>query len=196
MGWPNASKLGQHGVVTDKSSEPLEKALEVAFYAPLGFALEARRLMPSFVARGKAQVEMAKVMGQFAVQMGSAKAKESLSDAQLQAEALLERVANRDSGRSKSSSNGVDSSAAETKTAPFSKAAEPVAKAVQEVEKRSSGPGADDLAISNYDSLAASQVVPRLAGLGSEELEAVRNYEQNHRGRKTILGKIAQLQDS
>ena len=52
----------------------------------------------------------------------------------------------------------------------------------------------DDLAIPSYDSLAASQVVPRLDGLSSIELEAVRRYEEAHRGRRTVLGKIALLQ--
>ena len=52
------------------------------------------------------------------------------------------------------------------------------------------------LAIADYDSLAASQVIPRLAGLEPAELEAVRAYEAAHRGRKTILGKVAQLQGS
>jgi hypothetical protein len=54
--------------------------------------------------------------------------------------------------------------------------------------------GADELAIPAYDSLAASQVVQRLDGLTEAELEAVRRYEVAHRGRKTILGKVAQLQ--
>jgi hypothetical protein len=50
------------------------------------------------------------------------------------------------------------------------------------------------LAIPGYDSLSASQVVQRLGGLSSEELEAVRQYESTTRGRRTILSKIAQLQ--
>jgi hypothetical protein len=54
--------------------------------------------------------------------------------------------------------------------------------------------GADELAIPAYDSLAASQVVQRLEGLTAAELEAVRRYEVAHRSRKTILGKVAQLQ--
>src|SRR4051794_14349283 len=54
--------------------------------------------------------------------------------------------------------------------------------------------GSDELAIPAYDSLAASQVVQRLEGLTEAELEAVRRYEVAHRGRKTILGKVAQLQ--
>ena len=52
------------------------------------------------------------------------------------------------------------------------------------------------LAIHDYDALSASQVVPRLESLTTDELEAVRDYEAGTRGRKTILNKIAQLQSS
>ena len=58
--------------------------------------------------------------------------------------------------------------------------------------RRGTGPVA--LAIPDYDSLAASQVIPRLAGLSTDELEDVREYEDQHRARKTILSKIAKLQ--
>jgi hypothetical protein len=54
-------------------------------------------------------------------------------------------------------------------------------------------PDVDELAIPDYDELSASQVVERLEGLDAGELEAVRRYEAAHRGRNTILGKIAQL---
>jgi len=55
-------------------------------------------------------------------------------------------------------------------------------------------PDPASLAIPDYDSLAASQVVPRLDALDAAELEDVRCYESGVRGRKTILAKIAQLQ--
>jgi hypothetical protein len=55
-------------------------------------------------------------------------------------------------------------------------------------------PAVVDLAITDYDSLSASQVVTRLPGLSNRELESVRAYEATHRGRKTILNKVAQLQ--
>jgi hypothetical protein len=55
-------------------------------------------------------------------------------------------------------------------------------------------PPVDSLAIPDYDSLSALQVVDRLPGLTAPELEAVRAYESAHRGRKTILNKAAQLQ--
>ncbi len=53
---------------------------------------------------------------------------------------------------------------------------------------------ASALAIPGYDALSASQVVQRLAGLATDELEAVRTYEAATRGRRTILNRIAQLQ--
>jgi hypothetical protein len=49
------------------------------------------------------------------------------------------------------------------------------------------------LAIPNYDQLSASQVVEHLDGLTAGELAEVREYERAHRGRNTILGKIATL---
>ena len=53
---------------------------------------------------------------------------------------------------------------------------------------------AASLAIPDYDGLSASHVVNRLAGLSPTELESVQRYEAAHRGRKTILSKVAQLQ--
>lgn len=59
---------------------------------------------------------------------------------------------------------------------------------------RSPAPSGAHLAIPGYDTLSASHVVQRLAGLSTAELEAVRAYEADTRGRRTILNRIAQLQ--
>ncbi len=53
---------------------------------------------------------------------------------------------------------------------------------------------AEELAIPDYDLLAASQVVKRLDALSASELEAVRLHEVATRDRRTILHKIARLQ--
>ena len=50
------------------------------------------------------------------------------------------------------------------------------------------------MAIPDYDSLAASQVVPRLASLEPAELAQVLVYEQSHRARQTIINRVRQLQ--
>jgi hypothetical protein len=57
-------------------------------------------------------------------------------------------------------------------------------------------PRVENLAIPDYDNLSASQVVPRLGGLSTDELDEVLRYESAKRGRKTILNKIAQLRSA
>lgn len=54
-------------------------------------------------------------------------------------------------------------------------------------------PAVGTLPIPDYDELSASQVVERLDGLDRDALDSIRRYEAAHRGRNTILGKIAQL---
>ena len=54
-------------------------------------------------------------------------------------------------------------------------------------------PPVEELPIPDYDELSASQVIERLDGLDADSLDAIRAYEASHRGRNTILGKIAQL---
>ncbi len=70
----------------------------------------------------------------------------------------------------------------------------PAARATVAPVEVAPAPGSAELAIPGYDSLSASQVVQRLAGLAVGELEAVRTYETAGRGRRTILTKISQLQ--
>ena len=177
------ARVGQHGPVTDHKN-PVDQAVEYVVYAPLGFALEARRLLPVFVDRGRQQVQMAKMIGQFAVTKGQQEALSRLADAQVQAESVLSEFGLRPgSGATATSAPG----GAPDTAAPAAPAPAPVAPV------RSSAAAAE-LAIADYDSLAASQVIPRLEGLGAAELDAVRRYEAEHRGRKTILGKVTQLQ--
>ena len=54
-------------------------------------------------------------------------------------------------------------------------------------------PDAADLPITDYDSLAASQVVPRLATMSPSDLQLVSAYERSNRNRQTILHRVAQL---
>ena len=61
------------------------------------------------------------------------------------------------------------------------------------IDSAGGSPAEADLAVPDYDSLAASQVVPRLATLSPEELATVAHYERAHRGRQTILNRVAQL---
>jgi hypothetical protein len=84
-----------------------------------------------------------------------------------------------------------------SQTAPATTPAPPTAAVATlvepEVEPVTPSPGAIDLAIEEYESLAASQVVARLPSLTTDELTAVRRFEADHRGRRTVLGRIDQL---
>ena len=52
------------------------------------------------------------------------------------------------------------------------------------------GANSPDLPIAGYDDLSAAQVQEQLDGLESAELRKVRDYEQRHANRKTVLDKI------
>jgi hypothetical protein len=172
------------GTVSDEKN-PIEHAVELAVLAPIGFALEAKKLLPTFVERGRQQVNMAKVVGQFAVTHGQHTATKKLSKAQAQAGAILAEF-----GLGGTEPEPEPEAASTTPAPASSSPAEPVAPVT--ATPRSSEAAAD-LPIADYDSLAASQVIPRLAGLSADELAAVEAYELSHRGRKTIVGKITQL---
>lgn len=181
--------------MSENETNPAEAALDLLLYAPLGFALEARELLPKLVERGKQQVTMARMMGQFAVQQGQTMAGDRLGQAQKQAADALIGL-----GLWPKPSSGVKAPpfvAEPPTTTPA--VAEPArtaraAKATTATAPVDPAPPASTLAIPDYDSLSASQVVPRLEGLSASELETVRRYESAKRGRKTILGKIGQLQ--
>ena len=162
---------------TGAVKSPVGAMLDVFLFAPIGFALDARELVPKLAERGRNQVALLKVVGQFAVNKGRADADRILKTkppaaTAPPAPAATPRPATRATTRSRTRA------AAATATAPAPGATS----------------AAHDLPISNYDTLSASQIVPRLAGLNPDELTRVRAYENSHRRRRTILGRIAQLQ--
>lgn len=175
--------------MTDDPKPSVEAAVELLVYAPLGFALEARSLLPGFIERGRNQVTMARMIGRFAVQQGQVEATRRLGPVQAQVEALLG-----DLGLVPSRPDASEGSEPDEPATPTRPTAVPDLPPDPDPDPVPAGPDVADLAIPDYDSLAASQVVPRLAGLSPDELADVRAYEAAGRGRKTILNRIAQLQ--
>jgi hypothetical protein len=151
------------------SKSPVGAMLDVFVFAPIGFALDARELLPKLAERGRNQVALLKVVGQFAVNKGRADADRIL--------------------KTKPAATTVPPPPpAATRTPPAARA-RPAATGAT-----TAAGAAQALPINNYDTLSASQIVPRLAGLRPDELARVRAYENTHRRRRTILGRIAQLQ--
>ena len=170
-----------------ESRPPVERLADAVVYAPLGFALEARRLFPDLAHRGRRQVKFTWVVGKYAVRRGEERASQVLGDVTGTVDGVLRLMGLRSNGPEPAATADSSPIRAAAVTTNGHHTAAPEAVRV---------PRADSsrLAIPDYDSLSAFQVVPRLEGLGGEELEAVRDYEQATRGRRTILNRIAQLQ--
>jgi hypothetical protein len=217
-------------VADDK--QPVEKAVELFVYAPVGVALYVRDMLPSmmgiFVSRGKREVQshlpghapappapppippevkrrIDESVGaaKYAAEAGRGVARDVAGSGiglarEVAGSALAQFLAMR--------ANGIDVAGvvdqASPARAPEPPAARPAPAAAAapapaapppDAEWQTDVPSAAALPIPDYDELSASQVVERLEGLDRDSLEAVRRYESEHRGRNTILGKIAQL---
>lgn len=200
--------------------KPLDAALDLFVYAPVGLAMTAAEELPKLAAKGRTRVNtqlmMARVVGQFAVSRGRQEiekrfappAPPSAAPAPVEEPAqeppvtFEEMTANGANGSGPKHDHRTDGRAggASTPTLPGAD----VTEAADDVTvstagdltsvARTAAPKAAELAIPGYDSLSASQVVQRLAGLSRDELAAVAAYEQAHRGRRTILNRIDQLQ--
>ncbi len=157
---------------------PVEQALDLLVFAPLGLAALAAEHLPGLADKGRrnweSQASMAKVVGQFAVGRG-----------RKEATTVLRRA-----GDALGQFGGRTSPGA-ARPAPADSVSPP-----RPARPRPAGAAgsADDLAIPGYDALSAPQVVSRLDGLSADELEDVRAYEAGTRGRRTVLGRVAQLQ--
>ena len=176
---------------------PIDLALDVFVFAPLGATIEFWDKMPDRARLGRerlgSQAPAARMIGEFAVKAGRQKV-----------EARVDELAA--AGRRRAG-------AASPSTAP----AEPIEAALVEsalvetanVEDAHVDAGAVDagavdagtavaveLAIDDYDGLPAVQIIPMLATLSADERVAIRAHEVAGLGRRTILGKLDQLDAS
>ena len=208
----------------DSTKGPLEQAIDMLVYAPIGLFFSGPSLLPQLVEEGRNQAKAGRMFGEFAVRQGRAELERRLAAFEEKAGETLRILGARgddDIARPPGpTGTGTSSATAAGSTAAGSSASGGVGVGPNGASARSAAtassiegtaptsvggnglvtpiptpsPTVEDLAITGYDSLSASQVVTRLDGLGTDELEAVRAYEIAHRGRKTILNKVAQLQ--
>jgi hypothetical protein len=217
---------------------PVEKAVELLLYAPVGMALYVRDMLPSmmgiFVARGKREVAahrtppappvspppvppevkrridesvgLARVMAEGGFGVAREVAGSGIGVARdVAGSALTQLLARRGTNGDAMVDDAPPASPAAPErprptpapaASPPAPPAAPVAEPPVPPDAAWRADGFDEsaaLPIPDYDELSASQVVERLEGLDRESLEAIRRYETAHRGRNTILGKIAQL---
>ncbi len=150
-----------------------EQLADWVLFAPLGLALEARRLFPEMAARGRRQILFTRTVGKYALRRGQARLDGLVGTGLGLVNGFLP-------------TNGA--------APPAEARAETATNLVAVGDLPADfGPDSDHLAIPDYDNLSAFQVMPRLEALDPTDLDAVRAYEESTRGRRTILNKIAQL---
>ena len=165
---------------------PRDRVLEVVVFAPAGLAMTLVEEFPRLVDKGRhrieGQVHTARLVGQFALQMGRRRVEETVS-----------RMGSGDTRPPPPPSDGASAPSPLVLV-------DDVGAAQGHVPAVPGGPGvasahgdAATLAIPDYDSLSASQVVQRLDGLSPAELHDVRVHEAGHRRRRTILSRVEQL---
>jgi hypothetical protein len=205
--------------------QPVEKAVELFLYAPVGMACYVRDMLPSmmgiFIARGKREVgsrgappapsmppvppvppevkrriDESMGMARYAAESGMGVARDVAGSGigvarEMAGTALAQILAMRANGTEPEPPHP-EPMPPPTPEPPKASAAPP-ADVPPDAGWRTDVPSSEALPIPDYDELSASQVVERLEGLDRESLDAIRRYETEHRGRNTILGKIAQL---
>jgi len=196
----------------------MQRTLDGLVFAPAGFLLTAVDDLPEMAAKGRARLEgqfrNAHFLGELAVTYGRRDIGRRI--------ARLARTRDwpptrgpsfpdsSDAGAPQDAPVGSDAEASQA-TPRDGEASRPAAPQASAAPHRAPGtarlrgapagrrfdpaapPPDAQLAIPDYDTLSASQVVRRLDGLGPRELEAVYRHETTTRGRRTIIHRAQQL---
>lgn len=190
----------------DRPEDPslLSQVCDIVRYAPIAILLDGPGMLPKLAEQGKVHVGNARYLGRRAVREAEPALRRLAQGVGEQAGGLLQLVGLVPPPAPTDEHDGDhDGRAAAPRRSPVTTTttADPGPTSPDRGNGAAptdpappAGPAAEDLAITDYESLSASHVVNRLPGLTPDELEAVRRYEAAHRGRKTILNKVAQLQ--
>ncbi len=184
--------------------DPVRQLIDVMFYAPIGLLTLAQRELPQCLATAQTrldnQISLARIVGKVAVKKGRSELGRRLHHGTTSEQGDIEATPTASISIPTSTSTLVSTSTSTSTSLPLSlptREATPSLPAVLIAAVAQSPLLREPIAelpIEGYDSLAASQVVLRLGSLTRDELVAVQTYEHSHRARRTILGKINQLQ--
>lgn len=172
-------------------------------FAPIGAFLHGPETVEDLATKGRQDVANARFLGRAAIERGLGGSQEQISSL---VESMVRCGVDVMKAGARAAGVPVDDVGATRQGAESDVDASASARADDEARLRvvvdddtpstDAGPEVDSLAIPGYDTLAASQVVRRLDDLADDELALVQDYERAHRGRMTILSRIAQLRAS
>ena len=142
----------------------LQRVVDVAVLAPIGFVKRARTLLPELIEEGRSTVASAQTIGRFVTPILRKQGTKLVN----------EKVAS------------VRPKWAE-RSAPVV-----VAKATPVRKNADAGPATTEPFV-GYDYLGSAAVVARLGEFTATQRRAIRSYEASHRNRRTVLGRLDQL---
>jgi hypothetical protein len=179
-------------------TDPAQHLVDLLVFAPIGLATQARDKVPELASAGRNQVALYQMVGKFAVAHGKNLVSKWADQQRAHAKARATRPSTEQATPSATTTTPVDpSGTAPTRSTPVSSATKRPAKKAASSSRRSPAANqpvtANDLAIADYDLLAASQIVGLLASLTSAQRTAIEDYESTHRRRSTVLGKLDRL---
>jgi hypothetical protein len=188
----NPGPVRENRQVNERRS-PLAAMLDLFVYTPVGVAVTVGEELPKLAAKGRAKVgpkvSTARLVGQFAVAEGRRRVSRPAEHP-----APPTGPVPAPSPGPRPADTTLLHPVPDPPAAPPRPPVRPPAPRLPSTG--GAGLSADGLAIPGYDSLSASQVVQRLAGLSGSELAAVGAYEAATRGRRTILARVTQLQSN
>lgn len=183
-------------------NDPLTRLVELTVYAPIGLAVVARERLPEYVEEGRTRVEqrltLARFIGRMVVTQGRREIERRLAEQSPPSGSTtgtsMVRGATSTDEPAPAPPGETEPATAETEVEPATAAPATIEPATTETEVGPlTVPTAAGLPIDEYESLAAAQVVARLADLDADALVLVETFERAHRNRRTVLNRIDQL---
>lgn len=166
--------MGHAGAVSSER-KPIDLAMDLFFYAPVGASIEFWERVPALADLGRkrlsAHAPAAKTIGKFVLGVGRSRFESRLDDAVKRGREAISTYG--PAGRTEPPGSGQEENG--------------------EVDQAQRPVPSGDMPIPHYDDLTAMTIVPLLENLTSEERDLVRRHETAGRGRQTILARIERL---
>lgn len=154
-----------------------ERVLAAAIYAPIGLGAQLVDEIPAVATKARQHVVFARFIGKMAVDQGVRELRSRLAPPC-------------DTGHAP-----VNIEEPDTAVVVPDEPQRTVRRASEADRVEPVVPTANDLALPDYDQLPAAHIIGKLGGLTSDELAVIEVYEQAHRHRRTVLGKISRLRE-
>ncbi len=169
---------------------PVDQLLDLLVHAPIGLLYERDKVMETVVKRGRSQVQLARLMAGMARQQVDVESKliEAAGVAgTVVAKGITDVGTRLGLAPEPTAPSSLDERATRADGAEAAPADEP--STTEELAE-----SAVILPIAGYDDLRAKDIVAMLADLTAEQRATVRAHETANRARKTVLGKLDQLE--